>query len=193
MPDLPKVDLVLADPPYLREYLWAYDLLCEIGSEKLKDSGFLYAYCGAEFLPDAIHKLHQDKLEWFWLFNINHLGSCPRMWSKHLMVSSKPVLVFTRGRVPQDDLQWCATDCDSERADKKWHEWGQSELFPAKTIISRTHEGDMVLDPFLGGGTVAWVAHKLGRKCIGIEISEKYCEIAVKRLAQEVMSFPHSP
>jgi DNA modification methylase len=40
----------------------------------------------------------------------------------------------------------------------------------------------LVLDPFLGGGTTAVACKELGRKCVGIEISEKYCEIAVKRL-----------
>ena len=50
-------------------------------------------------------------------------------------------------------------------------------------IISWSNEGDLVLDPFLGSGTTAKMAHNLKRNYIGIDISEEYCEIARKRIA----------
>jgi len=66
----------------------------------------------------------------------------------------------------------------------------QKPLSINKEIIKRHCKmGGLVLDPFLGSGTTARACKDLGRRCIGIEISQEYCDIAIKRLGQEVFDF----
>ena len=55
---------------------------------------------------------------------------------------------------------------------------------PELCIKAGSREGDIVLDPFFGSGTTGWVAQKLGRKWIGIELNPEYIKMAEERFSQ---------
>lgn len=68
--------------------------------------------------------------------------------------------------------------------------------FPTK-LASRcirlsTFPGETVIDPYMGSGSTLLAARSHGRKAIGVELSERYCEIAANRLAQGILNFGES-
>lgn len=68
----------------------------------------------------------------------------------------------------------------------RWHPT-EKPLGLMKWCIEKT-KAATILDPFMGSGTTLRAAKDLGRKAIGVEINERYCEIAAKRLGQEVLA-----
>jgi len=72
--------------------------------------------------------------------------------------------------------------------DVYWEHPTQKPLSLINGLISiGSEKGNLILDPFMGSGTTLRAAKDLGRKAIGIEIEERYCEIAAKRMSQTVM------
>lgn len=91
----------------------------------------------------------------------------------------EPIAVYGNSSIPNDTVSTPNTE----------HETGHESQKPIRlmTWLLNTLRGETILDPFSGSGTTLRAAKDLGRKSIGIEIEERYCEIAAKRLAQEVL------
>ena len=71
--------------------------------------------------------------------------------------------------------------------DKRYHPAQKATGLIKRILQDFTKEGDLVIDPFLGSGTTTRACKDLNRKCLGIEISVEFYEIAIKRIAQGVL------
>jgi len=86
---------------------------------------------------------------------------------------------------PDEFKEWVVAKW-SIAPERKMKEFGHPAMFPEKlaerVIKLFSFAGDIVLDPFNGVGTTTAVAQKLGRKFVGIDISQEYCDVAQKRI-----------
>ena len=72
---------------------------------------------------------------------------------------------------------------------KNGHPTQKPLVLMAKLVKALCRQDGMVLDPFMGSGTTLRAAKDAGCRAIGIEIEEKYCETAARRMEQEVFNF----
>lgn len=79
---------------------------------------------------------------------------------------------------------YCFRDASYKRAEDRWHPTQKPQSL-MRWCLKKTQ--GVVLDPFMGSGSTLVAAKLLGRQAIGVEIDERYCEIAANRLAQEVL------
>ena len=100
-----------------------------------------------------------------------------------------PVLFYGKAPRLNEGAKQPNTIHSNLRAESNGHPCPKPLAWMKWLITLATEPGDIVLDPFMGSGTTLRAAKDLGLKAIGIEIEEKYCEIAAKRLSQAVLQF----
>ena len=190
LPTLPNVDLVLTDPPYGVgvEYTKFCDtqsnlhiLIQEIFPTLLDMSKRLVLTCG----HTNIWKYPES--DWIMCWYIP-AGSNRNPWG---FTCWQPILCYGKDPYLENGLG-ARRDVLVSNERNKIH--GHPCCKPEKLwleLLNRcsVKKEDLILDPFMGGGTTMRVAKDLGRKSIGIEIEEKYCEMSAKRLEQEVLKF----
>ena len=186
MPHLEPVDLVLTDPPYANntEYLSYTDTkenlktivgklfptIIDIAKRTLITCGVGNIFLYPE--PTWI-------LSWVTLAGTGCSSWGFSCWQPILAYGKCPYLSSGKGRRP-DTFQLTRT------SDKNEHPCPKPFGIMMQLIQRASlYEGDSVLDPFLGSGTTAVACERLNRRWIGIEIEEKYCEIAAKRIEKE--------
>jgi site-specific DNA-methyltransferase (adenine-specific) len=175
------VDYVVSDPPY--------------GIDHVPSSYWKHQRIRGDSTPfDPSHLLRYKAV----LFGANHYADClpPSagwiVWNKRDQVSRrlpgsdaelawtnilKQVRIFTHVWIPH-----------TLRDERTVHPT-QKPVRLMRRILEEVIPSGVVCDPYMGSGTTLRAAKDLNRKSIGIEIEERYCEIAARRLGQEVLDF----
>lgn len=189
LPSMPQVDLAFADPPYGvgLEYGHAYTDEGGAGYEAwmARLAAQLTALAPVVFVTPGIRNIWSWPRA-TWVLNWQKPGSTRRSdlggfneW--------EPVLMYGKRRIYNDAKR--LPDCVNHAKDTGDHPCPKPVNLLSWLISVGCDEGATVLDPFMGSGTTLKAAKAQGRKAIGIEIEERYCEIAAKRLSQEVLDF----
>jgi hypothetical protein len=176
-----SVHLILTDPPYLVETMPLWPRLSRLADRVLREDGLLLAYTGQYFIPTVLQAL-LEHLDYHWILAAVHAGRKAYFMSRYFHQAWKPILVFTR-RGCNRRKRWTCDVLQGDGAEKDLHEWQQGEGEAAWLIEKFSEQGDLVLDPFLGSGTTAAAAVKLGRRFIGCDINPGTVAIAQERLA----------
>ena len=176
MPMLEPVDLVLTDPPYGL-------------NSKMQGGTWGKAYSNGDMLKwdyvveqgefDKI--LNMGNFQIIWGAN-NYTTPPSRCW----LIWQKPFL----NTLSEFEMAWTNIDkpskiYKSQRVSKNNGHPTEKPIGLMTYCLEFSKTSGIALDPFLGSGTTAIACERLNRRWIGIEIEEKYCEIAAKRIEKE--------
>lgn len=176
-----SVDLIVTDPPWDEGSLTTYEAAARIASRVLKPGHFMAIYSGKMFLPKIMNILFSE-LEYVWAFSVFQPDSNDKIQKYHLYSAWRPVLLVKK---PGEtiDMVWMPDSIKSTR-DKKYHEWGQGVELVEKLVSGYSQPGEIVLDPFVGGASVPYVAKTQKRRYIGFDISEETVRLGLARLSE---------
>jgi ParB-like chromosome segregation protein Spo0J len=180
-----SVDAIITDPPYPREYLPLYGDLAHKAAEWLKPGGSLLVMCGQSYLPDVLALLGSESaLAYHWtLAYLTPGGQAVQLWPRKVNTFWKPVLWYVKGEYCGDWIGDVAKSAPNDN-DKRFHDWGQSESGMADLLERFTYPGQMICDPFCGGGTTGVVAAALRRRFIGIDTDTSAIATTNRRIAE---------
>lgn len=195
-----EVDAVVTDPPYGIGYATNYRKVLETPAKIIGDAG-VDAACVASMYPlikdgGAIYLATRFDVSFPWVEALQSAGfkmKTPIFWDKDnwtagdlygdyggqveiFLFAHKGRHLLKCGRM--GNLWKCA------RPEAGEHPTPKPVPLIKRMVESSTGKGGITLDPFMGGGSTGVASVTLGRKFIGIEIEEKYFNIACKRIEQ---------
>lgn len=185
LPTLTQFDAIVTDPPYgLGSIMQGGEVHWPLWEGRTQE-GLPWDSEAPDYVPSLVRRAH-NAIVW----GGNYFALPPaRGW----LIWDKIVREFSSGHC---EMAWTTLDQPVRAfnwshgalaSEGKYHPTQKPLALMRWCIEFLPPEDGTILDPFMGSGTTLRAAKDLGRKAIGIELNERYCEIAVERLRQAVL------
>lgn len=171
-------DVLITDPPY-GIGTFSFDKQFPQNWYRLVHARIVVIITGSQGVKDSLSLVGSDFIDVIAAHNLNGMTDGPIGMGNWLAA------VVARGK-PRQGINAFSFVVNGDKPD---HPTPKPLSFMRKLVERVTEPQESVLDPFMGSGTTLLAAKILGRKAIGIEIEERYCEIAATRLSQEIFDF----
>ena len=178
-PSIPAPQIIVTDPPYPEEYLPTFGALDLLAADLLPEGGSLLAMSGQSHLPRVFEQI--QRMRYQWTLGYFTPGESTQQFGRRVKSNWKPVLWYVKGVYEGEHIE---DTIRSGENDKRFHEWGQSVSGMAALIERFTVPGDVVYDPFCGGGATGVAALLTGRLFIGSDIDPACVSQTAARLAE---------
>ena len=199
LPLLGEVDLVLTDPPYEihagagggafggRRHLIETGGFtdCGVNYDFLNGVSCWFCFCSLRQLPELLARAND--MERMSLLQWNKPNPVPTCNNKYLPDVEYIVHGFRKGRLFGEYTDKSSFHVYRVGDRDTCHPNEKPIPVVARLVRLGSAEMEILCDPFMGSGTTLIAARDLGRQAIGIEIEERYCEIAANRLRQKVL------
>lgn len=178
-----SIDMIFTDPPYPREYLPCYGWLATEAARVLKPGGFVMCMAGGYFL-NKIYAMFEavPDLNYFWEFHHRSNGDAPYIWPRFVVAKTKVILAYVKGDgLPR--IKSVLSMFESTSKSKQFHHWGQDVESARYYIDCFSAVGDLVCDPFIGGGTTMIACGLIGRRCVAFDTDPVALATSANRVA----------
>lgn len=200
------VDLIVTDPPYKIVQGGCTNKAVRLSGSVNLDKGEIFKHNDIKFSewipllykilkPDShcyimtndrnmYEMLHEAQKAGFKLLNILTWKKTKHAPNRYYLKNSEFIIFLRKGKAKNINNMGTFQVIEVDNVDKKQHPSEKPVELMKIFIENSSNEGDIVLDPFMGSGTVAVAAKNSGRKYIGFELDKEYCDIANKRLEE---------
>lgn len=175
---------------------WQSEVAAAVRSASVPGASFFYNHKQRSRDGRSIHPIHITDTFGGWTLRqelIWHRPGAVQFNARMFAPNDERIIWLYRDDGPhkwnQEAAVWLSVWDMAPPTDLAGHPCPYPLTLPTRCIAATTGPDDLVFDPFMGTGTTLRAAKDLNRRAVGCDISEAYCEIAAKRMAQEVLDF----